>query len=132
MINNLSQNFITHYQLSSSLTQLVSKDNLLSLMDQKVSRDEMEQPLTHKVNVNGIKVMLDEINEKIDNNIVTNYIEESIVSIKKRIDKIDKNIDILIDNIEKQFQNVKNVIHNLTSIKADYKEVELLIKNGSN
>lgn len=130
-INELSQHFVTQEQLASSLNQTVSKDNLLVLMDQKVSRDEMEQLLAHKVNVNELKAMLDEVNDKIHNNTVTNLTEESIVNINKRIDEMDKDIDILIDNIKKQFQNVNNVINNLTSTKADYKEVEMLIKNGS-
>ena len=130
-ISDLSQHFVTQDQLASSLTQTVSKDNLLALLDQKVSRDEMEQALAQKVSVNELKTMLEEVNDKIHNNTLTNLTEESIASINKRIDEMDKDIDILIDSIKKQFQSVNGVINNLTSSKADYKEVELLIKNGS-
>ena len=130
-INELSQHFVTQEQLAASLNQTVGKDNLLVLLEQKVGRDEMEQALTHKANVNELKAMLEEMNDKIHNNTVTNLTEESIANINKRIDEMDKDIDILIDNIKKQFQNVNNVINNLTSTKADYKEVELLIKNVS-
>ena len=126
-INELKECYITYDQLNQTLSQFAGKDNVLNSLTQKVSKDEMNKALMCKVNVNEFKLLKDDI-DKMNNN---SNINEMICNCNKRIDSLDQDIDRLIENIKIQFQNVNTVMNNLTSNKADYKEVETLLKNVS-
>ena len=125
----LRECFITYDHFNQTLSQFAGKDNVLNSLTQKVSKDEMNKALMCKVNVNEFKLLKDDIDN--NNKVNSDSINEMICNCNKRIDSLDQDIDRLIENIKVQFQNVNTVMNNLTSNKADYKEVETLLKNAS-
>ena len=108
------------YSLDDLNEKFVSIQNFNEQMNNKANKDNVITALHKKANKSDIQDIQGQINN----------INQS--EINKKIVEIDNDLDRLIENIKKQFASVNTVLNNLTSNKADYKEIESIIANNNN
>ena len=108
------------YSLDDLNLKFVSMQTFNEQMNNKANKDNVIAALHKKANKNDIQDIQNQINN-INHN-----------EINKKIAEIDNDLDRLIENIGKQFASVNTVLNNLTSNKADYKEIEGIITNANN
>ena len=115
----LSKNFVSLKEFNEIINTKANKDNVITALHKKANKIDIDKQL---------KAMSDEIIEKINN---AKENEENFNKINSRINDIDQDVDRLIENIKKQFQTVNGVLNNLTTNKADYKEIETILSKGN-
>ena len=108
------------YSLDELNNKFVSIQQFNELMNTKSNKENVIAALHNKANKNELIDIQNQLNS-------FNHGE-----INNKIVQIDNDLDRLIDNIKKQFSNINNVLNNLTTNKADYKEIEGILVNANN
>ncbi len=123
-IKNILANGDLKINLKNSLDEIKNKfvpiQYFNDLINTKANKDNVINALHNKANKNELIDIQNQIN---------NF---NLGEINNKIIEIDNDLDRLIESIKKQFSNVNNVLNEVTTSKADYKEIEGILTNANN